>query len=203
MGGGNTMRIKLQRLRFVVGTAMLYALTIGFAWFVLQPPPPLAHSKTVAFKQPAKQVTAPVAAIVSGRPVRIVIPASGVDLTVDPGFYDKASNTWTLSGTHAQFDMASASANNQSGETFIYGHNNNSVFGALRHNTPAVGAQALIYTDSGQALSYRFVNADNVSPNDLSVLDYSGASRLTVQTCTGSFDEWRTLYRFEFEKVVQ
>lgn len=140
---------------------------------------------------------------ISGRPVRIVIPDSQVDLPIDPGYYDDTTGSWTLSGYRAQFAMMSTLANNLGGDTFIYGHNNNYVFGALRHHTPAVGATAYVYTDNGHIFTYTFVSSSSYDPNDTSVLDYNGPSILTIQTCTGSLNEWRTMYRFIFNSVQQ
>ncbi len=196
---------RIQRVRFYAKAAVLYVLTITCLWYVIHPAPPFAVRASALAKtaQTPYQPTRPRVIVISGRPVRIVIPASAVDLTIDPGYYNSADGSWTLSGYHAQFAMVSTLANNVGGDTFIYGHNNNYVFGPLRHVTPAVGAQALVYTDNGHVFSYNFQDAASLVPDDVSVLDYQGPPMLTVQTCTGSIDEWRTLFRFKFDKVVQ
>lgn len=198
------MPARLQKLRFYASSTVIYGLTVLFAVAALRPLPSVVEAEPSAHravKQALPAISEPV--LVSGRPVRIVLPASGVDLPVDPGYYDSGTDSWTLSGYRAQFATISAPANNQSGETFIYGHNNNYVFGALRHRTPQSGEPALIYTDSGRILAYVFSDAANVGPEDTSVLNFAGPPRLTVQTCTGSFSEWRTMYHFSFDKVVQ
>ena len=99
--------------------------------------------------------------------------------------------------------MFSSLANNAGGDTFIYGHNNDFVFGALRHNTPQPNALALIYTDNGHIFSYSFQSVTSVAPNDVSALDYRGRPIMTIQTCTGSLNEWRTMYKFDFVGVLQ
>jgi hypothetical protein len=139
---------------------------------------------------------------ISGRPVRLVIPVSSIDIPINQGYYSAASNSWTLSGYYAQFDMSSSLANTASGQTFIYGHNNDFVLGALRHQTPDINAVAYIYTSNGYLFQYSFVSARSLSPTDTSVLSYSGAPTLLIQTCTGSLDEWRTEYSFKFVKVT-
>jgi sortase (surface protein transpeptidase) len=98
--------------------------------------------------------------------------------------------------------MISAVANNTSGDTFIYGHNNDYVFGAFRHITPTPGATAFVYTANGHIFDYTFDSSLNLSPDDTSILTYQGPPVLTIQTCTGSVNEWRTMYRFNFDKVV-
>lgn len=194
---------RVDKARYYSSVGALYALTLLFAFYaVFVPIKPQARAILASAHQPYIISTHPVE-LVSGRPVRIVIADSGIDLPVDQGYYDAATSNWTLSGYHAQFAMISNLANNQAGETFIYGHNNNSVFGALRHHTPLAGAQALIYTDNGHVFAYTFQKSFSLSPNDTSVLDYSGAPIMTIQTCTGSLNEWRTIYQYNFMKVVQ
>lgn len=196
-----------QEVRFYTNVGTIYLLSLAFAWYVIHPPA-LASTYVPKPYHPALVGVTPGFKVVSGVPVRIIIPDSSydgvvVDLPIDPGYYDPATNAWTLSGYHAQFMTISSQANNFGGDTYIYGHNNDYVFGALRHVTPTVGSTALIYTDNGHILSYSFVSSTNVAPDVTSVLDYQGPPILTIQTCTGSFNEVRTLYKYNFDKVVQ
>jgi LPXTG-site transpeptidase (sortase) family protein len=193
----------LQKFRFCTTTTALYALTVVFGIYILHSPGVLASARPIAYHQPAKPI-APAVTLVSGIPNRIVIPSENVDLTVVEGYYVSSVAAWTLSGFDAEFADTSSPANNIGGNTFIYGHNNDYVFGALRHNTPAVGAEALLYTTNGHVFAYTFVSVSSVGPDDVAALDYSGSPPImTIQTCTGSLNEWRTLYRFDFSKVVQ
>lgn len=137
--------------------------------------------------------------ITSGQPVRIVITNLGIDLPIDPGKYDPVADSWTLSGYHAQYATNTSPANDDRGNTFIYGHNNKYVFGPLKHIQ--AGDIAQIYTDNGHVLDYSFVSADNNAPDDTSIFDYNGPPVLTVQTCSGSLNEWRRMYHFQFVKV--
>jgi LPXTG-site transpeptidase (sortase) family protein len=195
-----------QKLRFCSTTTVLYALTLLFAVAVLHPRGLLANARPVAYIKPQPAVhTAPAPAVVaiSGIPDRIVIPSENVDLTVVVGYYVSSVAAWTLSGYDAEYANTSSPANNIGGNTFIYGHNNDYVFGALRHVTPTVGATALLYTTNGHIFAYNFVSVTSVAPDDVTALDYAGPPIMTIQTCTGSLNEWRTLYRFDFSKVVQ
>lgn len=191
----------LQRARFYTSGALLYVLSIACVGFALHTPSVAASTVTLA-----KRVTVtagPKIKLVSGRPVRIVIPSEDVDLPLIPGTYDRADDSWTLSGYEAQFATSSAPANNVGGETFIYGHNNDYVFGALRHVTPAVGSEALVYTANHHIFAYTFRKTWSVGPYDVTTIDYQGAPVLLIQTCTGSLNELRTMYLFDFKKVVQ
>ncbi|HSW85002.1 MAG TPA: sortase [Candidatus Saccharimonadales bacterium] len=198
----------IKKARFCIYVASLYLFSLMIGWFTLHPPN-YNSTKYVSFKTKKTYIAnGPSPNLINGYPIRILIPDSSyqgkvVDLPIDKGFYDAATDSWTLSGYHAQFMTISAIANNFSGETFIYGHNNNYVFGALRHNTPLPGSTALIYTDNGHIFSYKFVRDTNVAPDTTSVLEYHGPPILTIQTCTGSFNQVRTLYTYDFERVVQ
>jgi hypothetical protein len=197
----------LQKVRFCTNIGVVYLLTIAFAWYAIHPTPAFKLASATIIQKPHVPAASAIQ-VISGLPDRIVIPGSSwnglvVDLPVDPGYYDPTTGTWTLSGYRAQFAMFSSLANNIGGETYIYGHNNDYVFGALRHVTPAVGSIALLYTTNGHIFSYTFVSASNVAPDVTSVLNYQGPPIMTIQTCTGSFNEVRTLYRYNFQKVVQ
>jgi sortase (surface protein transpeptidase) len=199
-----TFAVRAKHARFYSSAALLYGFTMAFAWYVLQPTWLFTHGGDVVLaKQVQSAPVQPATATVAGRPVRIVIPDSGVDLPVDVGAYDPQTKEWSLSGYHAQFATISSMANNLTGDTFIYGHNNNYVFGALRHHTPALKAPALIYTDNGHIFRYTFAQTYSVGPEDTSVLTYDGPPVLTIQTCTGSLNEWRTMFVFNFESVAQ
>jgi hypothetical protein len=197
-----------QKVRFCTNIGTIYLLTIAFAWYAIHP---VLMFRPVSITKAAQKPPVPAAPAIneiSGVPVRIVIPGSSydgtvVDLPVDPGYYDSATDSWTLSGYHAQFATVSNPANNLAGETYIYGHNNDYVFGALRHVTPAVGSTALLYAGNGHVFAYSFVSASNVAPDMTSVLDYQGPPIMVIQTCTGSFNEVRTLYKYNFDKVIQ
>ncbi|MDB5160979.1 MAG: hypothetical protein JWO96_359 [Candidatus Saccharibacteria bacterium] len=186
--------------RYYVSLGLIYAATLLFAVGIFKPrlifkPPPLPPANNAVSVQQYK------ADVIYGRPIRMVVPAVSIDLPVDEGFYDASSNTWTLSGTHAQFAMISSLANNDSGNTFIYGHENRAVFVPLQAIKP--GAEALLYTDNGHIFSYIYQTFTNLRPSDTSILSYKGPPILTVQTCSGNLFEWRQMFTFKFDRVVQ
>lgn len=191
------------KARYYLTVGVVYLGTISGLWFVVQASgvptqTPVSAAPVVAsIKAPEK----PKFVLISGKPVRIVIPDSGIDLPVTDGYYNEADGSWTLSGDHAQFAMVSFLANNASGSTFIYGHGTDTVFGRLGAQTPAVGSVAKLYTDNGHVFVYSFDSTRNLTPDDTSVLAYTGPAILTIQTCTGSFSEWRSMFQFHFEGV--
>lgn len=189
--------IKFVRARYISSVATSYLVTLLFVLYIFNPG--IIHSqKAEALRSEAITQAMP-ARIIAGSPIRVVLPDSGIDLQVDRGVYDKESNSWTLSGYNAQFAEVTALANNYSGNTFIYGHNNKYVFGHIKNIQP--GQKALIYTDNNHVFSYSYVSTVGVDPSDTSVLDYRGPSILTIQTCSGNWNEVRQLYKFKFQKV--
>ncbi len=145
--------------------------------------------------------TAP--AVVSDKPIRIVISAVGINLPLDDGTYDSQTGSWTLSDTHAQYAVISEPANNHGGTTFIYGHGTDAVFGKLSAAHPPNGTAVQLYTVNGHIFVYNLVDIHDYTPSDTSLFDTmtSGSPRLVVQTCTGIFSEWRTMFTFTFTKV--
>jgi LPXTG-site transpeptidase (sortase) family protein len=192
---------RAKKARYYTSVAIMYIATLIVAFYVFKPFPSLMPGASAQIKNTPAVPAVREILVTSGLPNRIVIPSMAIDLPVDPGYYDANQNEWTLSGYHAQFAMPSTLANDYSGDTFIYGHNNRFVFGPLKNIAP--GAEALVYTDNGHVFSYIFDSSKNLTPEDTSILNYKGPSMLTVQTCSGSFFEYRQLFSFKFNRLVQ
>jgi LPXTG-site transpeptidase (sortase) family protein len=135
-----------------------------------------------------------------GLPQNIQIPSVSIDLPVKKGFYNAATQKWTLSINSAHFAVMSTVPNTKEGNTYIYGHNRRSVFSQL--TTIQTGAEATVLTDKNQAYTYRLARVVTTNPADSSMLvSYSGKPILTLQTCTGALYQNRTLYVFELVGV--
>lgn len=196
----------LQKGRYYSGVLLLYAVTLLFAWQLFNPlttnngtAPVSAQSVSIPETKPA-----PVRHAITGKPVKIYIkdPSNGleINLPVDEGFYDEKTQTWTISGWKAQFAMPSLLANDIQGNTLIYGHNNKDVFGLITAMHP--GAIAEIHTHNGKVFKYVYEKSQVLQPNDVTVFKYDGPPTLVVQTCTGKWDELRSLYFFKFVSVT-
>lgn len=140
---------------------------------------------------------------IAGKPVRIVIADSGIDLSLDEGTYNESTGTWTLDDTHAQYATMTALANDHAGTTFIYGHGTDAVFGKIGSNPPLVGTVAQLYTDNNRIFSYKLQSVKNLQPTDTSIFDDTtdGPPQLVVQTCTGALSQWRTMFTYSFFRV--
>jgi hypothetical protein len=196
---------QLDKIQYYSSVSGLYILTLLFALLAFRPylEPASNVIKVSSYTPSSLMLLNNKQNLVYGQPGRIIIPASNIDIPVNPGYYDSLDSSWTLSGYDAQFATISAVANNVAGDTFIYGHNNDFVFGSLRHNTPTPGSEALIYTTNNHILVYDFKNAYSLSPDNTSVLNYTGPPILTIQTCTGSLNEWRTMYQYDYVRTIQ
>jgi LPXTG-site transpeptidase (sortase) family protein len=137
--------------------------------------------------------------VVSGHPNRITIPAVRINVPVVDGTFDTKKKEWTLGLSTAHWGTMTPLPNDTAGNTFIYGHYRPEVFAYL-HNIQA-GAEAYVDTDDGKRFVYTFLEAVDVSPADTSLFAYEGPSMLTVQTCSGTWFQNRTLYKFEFTRV--
>ncbi len=194
----------ILKVRYYLTTTSLYGLTIVGLWFTVQlgnPPTTQVAAASIPIQIVKKEPEKPKVTLITGKPTRIVVQDSSIDLPVSDGYYNEADGSWTLSDDHAEFAMMSFLPNNISGNTFIYGHGTDAVFGRFGTQPPIAGSIAKVYTDNGHILNYEFESTQNLSPNDTSVLDYSGPSTLTIQTCTGNFSEWRSMFHYRFSGV--
>jgi LPXTG-site transpeptidase (sortase) family protein len=138
---------------------------------------------------------------ITGMPVRVTIPSLGINLPVIPGYYDAKSQAWTLTTTKVQFATLTSQPNNQSGNTFLYGHARTNLFGKL----PKIqaGTEAVVTTDNGHTFYFTLDHTRVVSPSDSdAVLGYAGKPILTLQTCVGLLYQNRELLIFNLARVV-
>jgi LPXTG-site transpeptidase (sortase) family protein len=162
-----------------------------------------AEAVAAAQNTPAMAVDqAPIAPeAVQGIPVHIEVPQVKVNIGVEKGYYNAKNGKWTLSDTSAFYGTMTAPANSESGNTFIYGHNADDIFGPLRD--AQVGMKAIVTTDNGYRFYYTLQSFKAVSPNDVSLIQATQAPTLTLQTCSGTWYQFRTLYTFTLDRYEQ
>ncbi len=137
--------------------------------------------------------------VISGTPIQIQIPSLGIDIKVEPGYFNEKSQTWNLSLTNAHYATMTAPANDKGGLTFIYGHFRKGVFYRLPKIQP--GAEAIITTDNEHVFTYIYQDNQTVDPTETSWLAYKGSPKLVLQTCTGLWYQKRQLFNFTLSKV--
>lgn len=136
---------------------------------------------------------------VSGTPTHISIPAVDISVDVEPGYYNKSSQTWTLSGTKAEYATVTPLANDGGGNTFIYGHNRWAVFYKLLRVQS--GDEATVTTSNHHTFVYKMVSRRDTNPKDDSLFSYQGPPILTLQTCSGMWYQNRSLFVFDLVKA--
>ncbi len=155
---------------------------------------------TAALKQttsvPTKTVTITPQAV-TGTPVKISIPSVSISQPVDRGYYNASTGTWTLSYRSVYWASMTAPINSQTGNTFIYGHDVSKIFGNLLN--AQIGAKAIVTTDNGYEFTYTLAKSVAVKPNDTSEIQQTDAPQLTLQTCSGSWYQYRQMFTFSLD----
>lgn len=188
----------IVRARFWVNLVFLYMIAATFAVYTLKPGY-FIRPKLISPVVSSSAVTEPPISIIGGNPLAIKVPRFVIDLAIEPGLYNPDDGTWSLSDYGAQYATPSAQINDHSGNSLIYGHNNKHVFGPLKALAP--GDEAQILTDNGYIFHYKYERSEDVMPDNVVVFSYAGPPMLTIQTCSGNWNEWRRMYWFKFERV--
>jgi len=136
---------------------------------------------------------------ITGKPMRLLVPSLGMDLSVEDGIYDAKTGQWTLSLDKVHYALMTVQPNDKQGNTLIYGHYRPEVFAYL--HTIQKGALVKVETENEHIFTYKFSDSRVVNPTDTSVLSYEGKPMLTLQTCTGAFMQNRQLFSFDLVDV--
>lgn len=192
---------KYTKVRYYFSVSALYALTLFFAFSAFGLPNTWKGEKQQTIVHAEPRVPKPKKKIIvtSGKPVRILIPRIGIDLPVSDGAFNPADNSWTLSDNQAHFALPSVVPNDYSGNSLIYGHNYGWVFGKLQ--SLSAGDTMQLFADNGHIFTYVYEGSTALSPDDTSVFTSKGYPTVTVQTCTGRWNEIRQMHRFILEEV--
>lgn len=150
-----------------------------------------ASETSVGFRAPETAV--------KGHPTQILIPRLGIDLNIIDGTYFPVNQTWTLSKDSVQYATMTAEPNNQSGTTFMYGHNTTAVFKRLPELTPQ--DKVIVKTDNDHTFVYQLRSMYRVKPQQTEVLTNSKEPTLLLQTCSGLWNEWRTMAELRLTEV--
>jgi len=175
------------------GSGVALTVPLGLSRFEQQKAISAAQSVRVATPP---QAQAP--SVISGTPRHIDAPSVGISLPVADGNYDPSTGNWTLSDDGAFFATPTSPANSDNGNTFIYGHAVQKIFGRLPRLT--IGADVTITTDNGYAFTYTYVKSEIVDPTNVNLFAYQGKPRLTLQTCSGVWSENRQLFYFNLKE---
>lgn len=191
-------RIKNDRKVFGA-IALMNLFVAGMFITILYPKPAPVISEPVATVVRKKMPEPALAKINLGLPTRVVVPSVGIDLIVKTGSYDPSTQNWTVDTQSAFYADRTVPVNDSNGSTLIYGHAQYGLFSRLPEISD--GATAEVYTDTGKKFSYIFQSSREVTPNDTSIFVTTGSPMLTLQTCSGPYDTFRTLVSFNLLEV--
>jgi LPXTG-site transpeptidase (sortase) family protein len=177
-------------LVLVLGGFLLWNLRLNFEVANAQPSVPDRN----------QTASAPVGATIEGQPNHFSVPSLHMSLPVINGYYSTETKQWTLTLSEVQYATVTPPPNNFGGNTFLYGHYRPEVFYNL-HNI-AIGADAILTTTNGHTFTYQLTKVSVVSPSNDSLFTYKGPPILTVQTCTGTFFQYRQLFTFKLIEAV-
>jgi len=196
----STFKKIVKDIGFYSSMMPLYGIMLLFLMAAYQSTPFIKQPVLVQAQIPPRPIPEEVI-ITSGIPDRLIIPALSIDMDLQDGTYLPEQNAWTLSPRGAHYATMTAQANDHSGNTFIYGHNNKHVFGPLKNLLP--GQEVQIITKNGLKFTYSYERSEALEPEDTSVLGYTEKPQLTLQTCSGNWNEKREMYYMQLKEVKE
>lgn len=133
---------------------------------------------------------------VNTQPTAIAVPQLSLSLPVELGVYNNKNATWSISDKAAYYAQPTSRLTNTGGQTVLYAHNKNNLFGKIKQLNP--GGIVVITDDKNQQWIYTLQSSKKVSPANTEVMYETPASpKLVLITCDGLFDEYRKLLYFD------
>lgn len=200
------MKTSLQKKDYlVIAFGILFVIyhigqiTLGSALLLRVAASP--DKSTVALGSPAPVVTVqPLLGVQSDKsiwPERVVIPSLGVNLAISGSIEEQGA--WEISETGANFALNTAIPNGFSGNTALFGHDRPKLFNPIHQLKE--GDLIEVHT---REMIYRYSVTGNlvVGPTDISVMDQTKDSRLTLVTCDGWLSENRYIVTANFKELA-
>lgn len=179
-----------------VGAGAIIAAPLGISW--LEQRQALAALPSIDRPAVTTQLVLPdTPEVIKGSPRHITVPSLGIDVAVADGSYDAHTGQWTLSEDSAFYGTPTTLINSDSGNTLVYGHNSEKIFGKLLQIQ--TGAEVIVTTDNGYKFTYTYQSTEAVKPTDTTPLAYTSKPRLTLQTCSGAWNQTRQMFYFDLK----
>jgi LPXTG-site transpeptidase (sortase) family protein len=148
-----------------------------------------------------KPKSAPTKPLLSGKPIRIILPAESIDVSVVDGYYIPNKQAWYVAPAAATYAPNTKLINNTEGTSLIYGHWFSYVFGNTKYLKK--GDTAIVYTDNGHIFQYTFDSEVSVNPTDVEIFsELDGKPTLKLMTCGGTWAQNRRIMTFNLVKAV-
>lgn len=200
---------KTTRMPLFLGAVSLYAAIAVFVYFGYPTDTAIkSHDENVSVlpnetnqKNKVNYGTIVSKTIIDGEPQTFIMDRLGIVLQIKYGYFDSDSNSWTVSDDAIYYAYGTALPNNQRGNTFLYGHNRDSVVAKL--SDLVADDEVKIITINGHTFIYSYVSDDSVSPDYVDILKYDpNTPRLTVMTCEGVWSLTRRLMYFDLKESI-
>jgi LPXTG-site transpeptidase (sortase) family protein len=127
-------------------------------------------------------------------PSFLEISSIKLEIAVETGKYDQESDTWNITDNSAYYAQESMPLASKVGNSVIYAHNKQHLFGNLKNLKP--GDTAQITDSNGVIHEYVYQKNIEISPSNTDVFYSQDTYNLILLTCSGLFDQYRTLYYF-------
>ena len=120
------------------------------------------------------------------QPIKIIIPKISKSLNITQGEFK--NDRWTVAENGVSY-LSSSSLPGDHGNSVIYGHNLNNIFGRLYE----VKNDDYLYVvlNNGQIVKYKVFETKQIKPTDIEILNETKDNRLTIYTCSGFLDQAR------------
>lgn len=196
-----TKRISVFLIKWSSITAVAI-LVVGFVAWGIQTTEKAAKAPEPVFIEAPTFLLPNEPVLIESLPTHIIIPNLEIDVTVAAGIYNQATDSWNVSSTAAQHAIITPPINTRAGTTVIYAHNTRNLFGPLK-NIQADDI-VLVKTANGATFKYAYTGEQIIDPSNTAVFEnaQTGAPRLALLTCSGSWNQKRQLLSFDFVSAI-
>ncbi len=131
------------------------------------------------------------------KPQKLYIPKLGKVFYVSEG--QAEGDRWAIAETGVSY-LSSSALPGTLGNTVMYGHNKDDIFGYLY--LVKAGDPVYAILDNGHFVKFTVAEEKEVTPKDVQVLEVSNDSRLTLFTCSGFLDSARFVVVAKQDKII-
>lgn len=190
---------RLQSIQVLFSMACLYIVMLLFLAASFNFTPFVYSEPIITYTLP---LPAPKEVVVQeGNPASLTLPTLSIEKPVLDGQYSYESNSWSLTPTGVHYATMTSLPNDYAGNTFMYAHNHVDAFGPLENLN--IGEKAIITTTNGLVFTYVYTAYEEFNPEDTSALSNTKTPQLTLQTCSGSWNESRKMFYFDLKNVEE
>ncbi len=133
-------------------------------------------------------------------PAELSIPRISLYKSIEPGIYDTTQDKWNVSADHPHFATVSMQPNIFGGNTVIYAHNSDDLFGHLDKLQSDDTVQVKL--KNGKTFIYEYSSSKEVSPLDVSIFTNNGSHQLVLLTCTGKKNSMRRVVFLNLKSTI-